>query len=252
MRQLVARLKPSNGFSHILHPILVTLLPIIIFILVRLNNVVFIQLALAVILLSKWRMFAVRPRYWPTNIRANAVDIIVGFSTVVFMIHTTSSLWQLVWVVVYATWLVGVKPVSNVLGVSLQATVAQLFGLMAIFLEWPAAPLYGLVAGTGIVCYVSARHFFDSFEESYSRLLSYTWGYFAAALTWLLGHWLMFYGVLSQPTLLLTIIGYGIATLYYLDHYDRLSKLLRRQFVFIMLAIVVAVLALSNWSDKII
>src|SRR5579864_2531706 len=98
MRQLLDKFKPANGFSRILHLVLVCILPIAVFVLVRVN---FFQLALAIILLSKWRMFAVRPRYWPTNIRANGVDIIVGLVTVVFMIHTTSALWQLVWAAVY-------------------------------------------------------------------------------------------------------------------------------------------------------
>jgi hypothetical protein len=141
---------------------------------------------------------------------------------------------------------------ATVLGVSSQAMLAQLFGLMAIFLEWPSAPLYGLVAASGLVCYICARHFFDGYEEPYSKLLSYTWAYFAAALTWLLGHWLLFYGLFAQPTVLLTVIGYGIAALYYFDHNDRLSKLLQRQFVFIMLAIIILILSLSNWGDKIV
>jgi hypothetical protein len=219
-----------------------------VFVLVRLN---FFQLALAIIVLSKWRMFAVKPRYWPANIRANGIDIIVGFSVVLFMIHSSGSLWQLMWALVYIVWLVAIKPITNVLGTSSQAMTGQLFGLMALFLEWPAAPLYGLVAGAGIICYASARHFFDSYDEPYSRLLSYTWAYFAAALTWLLGHWLLYYGLLAQPTLILTVIGYGLAVLYYFDHTDRLSKLMQRQFLFVMLAIIVIVLSLSNWTNKI-
>src|SRR3984957_302108 len=98
MRQQLARLKPAEGFSHVLHLVLVVLLPIVVFIFVRIH---FVQLAVAVIILSKWRMFAVRPRYWPANIRANAVDIIVGVSAVIFMSQTSSSLWQLLWAVFY-------------------------------------------------------------------------------------------------------------------------------------------------------
>jgi hypothetical protein len=43
-----------------------------------------------------------------------------------------------------------------------------------------------------------------------------------------------------------------MAVIYYLDHHDRLSKGLRRQFVFIMLAIVLVVLTFSDWGDKIV
>jgi hypothetical protein len=55
---------------------------------------------------------------------------------------------------------------------------------------------------------------------------------------------------LSQPALLLTVLGVGMGTLYYLDETDRLSLLLRRQFVFIMVAVVVVVLIFSDWGDK--
>jgi hypothetical protein len=249
MRQFIEKLKPSNGFSHFVHLFLVILLPLLVLILVRIN---FFQLALAIILLSKWRMFAVKPRYWPANIRANGVDIIIGVSVVLFMIHTNDLLWQVVWATAYIAWLTVVKPMATVLGISAQAMLAQLFGLMAIFLEWPSAPLYVLVVAGGLICYICARHFFDGYEEPYSKLLSYTWAYFAAALTWLLGHWLLFYGQFAQPTILLTVIGYGIAALYYFDHNDRLSKLLQREFIFIMLAIIILILSLSNWGNKIV
>jgi len=202
------------------------------------------------IIISKWRMFAVRPRYWLANFRANGVDIMVGLSAVVFMASTSSNLWQLVWVLLYGAWLVVLKPGSSTLQISLQAVVAQAVALMAIFLGWGDAPAYLLVLMCWLVCYLCARHFFTSFDEPYTSLYAHTWAYFASALTWVLSHWLLFYGVLAQPTLLLTVIGYGLAALYYLEQMDRLSILLRRQFVFIMVAVVVVVLVFSDWVDK--
>ena len=240
-------LKPKSGFSHLFHLLLTALLPAILFVLVRMR---FIQLAALLILLSKWRMFAVRPRYWPANVRANAVDLMVGISAVIFMAHSNSAAWQLVWAVAYGSWLIFLKPGASVLKVSLQAMVGQLCGLIALFIGWGTAPLIGLVVLAWLICYLSARHFFTSFDEPYGPLYAHTWGYFAAALTWLLGHWLLFYGVLAQPILLLAVIGYGLATLYYLEHNDRLSLLLRRQFVFIMVAVVIVVLVFSDWGDK--
>lgn len=195
-------------------------------------------------------MFAVRPRFWPANIRANAVDIIVGVAILEFMVHVNSGWGQILWAITYAVWLLVLKPASGTLLVSLQAFVGLLFGLMALF-GWPA-PLYALVAISGLVGYLAARHFFDNFDEPYAKMLSYLWGYFAAALTWVLGHWLLFYGSISQPTLLLVVIGYGLASLYYFVHSDRVSALIRRQFIFIMIAIVVIVLAFSDWGNKIV
>src|ERR1700722_11517154 len=100
-QQLITKFKPASGLAHAFHVGLVAVLPLILYILVRVVRADFFQLALAIILLSKWRMFAVRRRYWPANIRANDIDIIVGVSAVIFMSQTSSSLWQLLWAVFY-------------------------------------------------------------------------------------------------------------------------------------------------------
>jgi hypothetical protein len=67
-----------------------------------------------------------------------------------------------------------------------------------------------------------------------------------------LGHWLLFYGVIAQPTILLLALGYGLAALYYLDHFDKLTASIQRQFIFVMMAIVFIVLVFSNWGNKIV
>ena len=249
MRALVAKIKPANGFSYLAHLLILTLLPIALFILVRVH---FIQLAFILIVLSKWRMFAVRPRFWPANIRANSIDIILGFSVLALMIHSDTALGQIIWVALYVVWLTIIKPGSTILMTSIQSGISFLLGLSALYLAWGSEPLYTLVFLTGFICYLAARHFFDSFDEPYAKLLSYLWGYFGASMMWLLGHWLLFYGVVAQPTLLLVVLGYGLSALYYLDHFDRLSTMIRRQFVFIMVAVVVVVFTLSNWGDKIV
>ena len=197
-------------------------------------------------------MFAVRPRFWPANIRANSVDLIVGLSIVLFMSHSSTVLLQLGWASLYAVWLIFIKPASGLLMSSTQAIIAQACGLSAIYLVWAAAPTVVLTLATGMVCFLSARHFLDSFDEPYARMLAYFWGYYGAAMAWLLSHWLLYYGLIAQITLLLSTLGYGLAVLYYLDHNDRLSKGMRRQFIFIMVAIVLVVLAFSDWGDKVV
>jgi hypothetical protein len=247
MNKLASAIRPKSGFAHFVHLLLTVLLPILIYILVRID---FAPLAASLVILIKWGMFAVRPRYWPANIRANGVDIMYGLSTVVFMTSTGSVSWQIAWAVSYGLWLLFIKPGSNVLYVSLQAGISQLAALTAVFLKFGDAPLVVLVFACWLVCYICARHFFSSFDEPYSSLYAHTWGYFAAALVWVLGHWLLFYGVLAQPTLILTVMGYGLAALYYLDSEGRLSTMLRRQFIWMMVAIIVVVLTFSDWGDK--
>ncbi len=247
MSLLTQKLKPTSGLPHLFHLILLVSLPIVAFVLVRLN---FVQIALVIVALSKWRMFSVRPRFWLTNIRSNSVDLIVGLSIVLFMGHSGNMLVQLLWTAFYVGWLLVIKPAGGMFMTSMQAFIAQFFGLTALYLIWAAGPIIGLTFLTGEICFFAARHFLDNFEEPYARMLAYFWGYFAAALAWLFSHMLLFYGPVAQPTLLLSTLGYGLAVIYYLDHNDRLSKGVRRQFIFIMLAIVLVVLVFSGWGDK--
>lgn len=207
-------------------------------------------LAVAVVLLSKWRMFAVRPRYWLANILANGVDILVGISIVAFMASTPSVWWQLTWALIYALWLVFLKPRSDVLSVSSQAMLAQLAGLSALYIKFGDLPLVGLVAGTWVITYISARHFFASFDESHSSMMANIWGYFSACLAFILGHWLLFYGSMAQIVLLLTVIGYSVAALYYLETKGRLTDLTKKYLLGIMTAILLIIIVLSNWTGE--
>src|SRR5579884_3561365 len=141
MRPILLKIKPTSGFAYFLHLLLVLILPVAVYILVSLN---FVQLALSIIVLSKWRMFAVRPRFWAANVRANAIDLMVGISIVAYMTHTQSPLVRLIWAAVYAFWLLVIKPSSSIPYVTGQAFIGQLFALMALYLAWANGPLYGI------------------------------------------------------------------------------------------------------------
>ncbi len=236
MKPLVKKIKPVKGYAHLAHVLLNVALPVLAFVFVRSS---FAWLAIALVLLSKWRMFAVRPRFWGANIRANAIDIVVGLSMVAFMIQTNNDWARLGYAVAWAVWLVVLKPRSSVLFVSIQALVGYAAGLMAIFSVWGQSALICLVLAVGFLSYFVAHHFLYSFDEPHKGLLAYVWAYFGSALTWILGHWLVFYLVIAQPTIILASLGLVISTLYYLDHFDRLSTLVRRQIIFVGFALVV-------------
>jgi hypothetical protein len=152
-------------------------------------------------------MFAVRPRFWVVNVRANAIDIIIGVSTLAFMTATTNELVQLCWAILWAGWLIVIKPRADTLWVSLQALIGFAAGLSALFLTWDHAPLFVLVGVAGLLCFFAAHHFFYSFDEPYTRMLAYFWAYFGAALVWVLGHWLLL--TLVQPWCGCSVIGYS-------------------------------------------
>lgn len=239
------KIKPVRGFSHAFHIVLKVLLPVLAYILVRID---FVGLAILLILIAKWRIFAVQPRYWVVNVVSNGVDLMVGISLVLFMANTSVVWWQLFWMVVYAGWLVWLKPRSDVLSVSAQAMIGQLLGLAALYLKFGDASLLVLVAGTWAITYLAARHFLTSFEEPLTALIAHVWAYFAAGLAFVLGHWLLYYGSVAQIIVILTTIGYGLAALYYLDASQRLTDRLNRQLFFFMCAILVIVFLLSDWT----
>ncbi len=191
MKALPGKIKPTKGFSHIFYQALNIGLPILAYILVRID---FVAIAIILILLSKWRMFAVRPRYWIANIISNGVDIMVAVSLVLFMATTSVVWWQLLWTILYMAWLIWLKPRYDVLSVSAQAMVGQLLGLSVLYLKFGDSSIVGLVAGTWLVTYLSARHYLTSFEENHGPLLAHIWAYFAASLAFILAHWLLFYG----------------------------------------------------------
>lgn len=247
MRRAVEKIKPASGFSRIIHWTLVAVMPVLALVFVRWS---ILPLAYGIVILSKWRMFAVRPRHWPAHIRVNAVDIIAGLSFVVFMAQAPSTAWQMIWLIVFEIWLLFIKPKSKIFWTSIQAALAQFSGLTALYLLWGRSSLLILVIVSWAICYLSARHFFSSFDEPLGSMMSHIWGYIAAALTWVLGHWLLYYGFLAQPVLMLSILSYGMASLYYLENNDKLSNLVKREILLIMSAIIIVIILFSSWGDK--
>lgn len=247
MRPLLHRIKPASGVAPLLHVGFRIALPIALFILTA--SSIGIWLPLLVVFLSKWRIFAVRPRFWPANLRANAVDIMVGVSVVVFMDQTDSIGLRLLWAALFTVWLLFIKPRSGIFYISLQAGIGQFVALMALFLAWSDGPVIGLLLAVGLICYLSARHFFDSYSEPYAKMLSYLWGYFGAALIWVLSHMLVIYpkdeGLIAQPTLFLSVIGYTLGAVYYLEHFDKLSLTVKRELLYLCIgAVLILVVSL--------
>jgi hypothetical protein len=237
-------MKPKKGLANVFHIILTLLLPLLVYVLVAMH---FALAAVVLVLISKWRMFAVKPRHWPANIRANAIDIIVGLSLIVFMMTAVqggSQLLPIVWAVAYAVWLLFIKPGSQVLSVSGQAMIGQFLGMTALFLRFGGVQAGILVVAGWGICYLTARHFLASFDEPQTRFFSYLWGYFGATVIWILSHYLLSRGVFFQPVLLINVIGFGLATLYYMHETDRLSTFYQRQITFIILSVVVILVIL--------
>lgn len=248
--KILYKLRPTSGASHIVHMLFNTMLPLAALLFVRLEVV---YLAIGVVLLSKWRMFAVRPRYWLPNLRSNLIDIFVGLSVIGFM-NGTSTFWvQILWTVFYAFWLVWLKPKSQQVAVMAQALIAQTIVLISFYGAYGgnnSNALFVYMIVVWVVCYASARHFLGAFEEPLIRPISHIWAWFGATMAWVTGHWVVQYLFLPQIALILTVLGYGLATMYYLDKNDKLKAATRSQLIGFMGLLMLIIIIFSDWKDK--
>lgn len=247
MKQLARKLKPAEGYSSVLYILLRAVLPILVLFITAAG---FPLIAAALVLLSKWRMLAVRPRYWIPNIRANLVDIFIGLSVIVFIAGTNLVVTQVAWTAFYIVWLVWIKPRSDSLWVMVQALLAQALALVAFYRADPEQSLLVGILVTWLICYASARHFFGAFEEPLTRSLTQVWAWFGAVMAWILGHWVIEYLFLPQLALVLTVVGYSLATLYYLNQSEKLKAATRRQLIVVMGLLLLIIVVFSDWQDK--
>lgn len=156
-------------------------------------------LAIGLVLISKWRVLAVRPRYWLAHIETNTVDIIVSIGVVLLMYLAGQSnaqsavVVQLFLAVLYALWLLILKPRSKRTYVVAQAAVSVVVGTMAIAsisYEWPSSLV---VVVMWVIGYAGARHVLSAYSEKSIRQLSLIWGFIFAEIGWLLYHWTIAY-----------------------------------------------------------
>lgn len=147
-------------------------------------------LAVMLVLMSKWRVLAVRPRFWWTNIQANMVDIVVGVSIVTLMYLPQLAVGaQVALTILYILWLLVLKPRSGRKYMKLQSLMAIFLGVTALYsisYEWP---VFLVVLFMIIIGYSSARHFLYSYEEQQMVFLSAIWGLVFAQIGWLAYYW---------------------------------------------------------------
>jgi hypothetical protein len=240
-------IKPSSSGSQIVYYLLNIGLPILMLGLVLAELP---AMAAFLVILSKWRMIVVRPRYWIPNLRANSVDLFVGLSTVVFMAGTMELWVKIFWTLLYIGWLVWLKPKSNQSAVMAQALIAQLMALVAFYQAFNIHSITTGVLVVSLICYLSARHYFGAFDEPLTRQYSAVWAWFAASLTWVLGHWFLVFVVIPQNTLIITLVGYSIAFMYYLNSNNKLTTALKQQFVVLIGILIFVILFFADWQDK--
>lgn len=153
-------------------------------------------LAFALVLLSKWRILAVRPRYWFANIQANLVDLIVSVSIIVLLYAAGGALaTQILLTALYIAWLLYVKPQSKRTFVAIQAGTATFLGVLALMIISYDYIASLVVLVMWLIGYSAARHVLSSYEEPHRSFYSLVWGLVMAELGWLSYHWTFAYAI---------------------------------------------------------
>lgn len=220
--ELLKSVRRRSFLSEVAYIILNITLAIMLLVLVLVVNVPWP--ALGLVLLSKWRIFAVRSRYWAANIRANLVDVIVGISMVVFLYSANGDLpTQIALTAMYIAWLLFLKPKSKRSYVAAQAMVGMIFGIGAIVQLSPDLSASVVVALSWLVAYSAARHILSVQHESHINFLSLLWGFVIAEIMWLAYHWTIGYQVsetlqLSQVVIIIAALSF-LAERIYVSHH---------------------------------
>lgn len=180
-------------------------------------------LAYLVVILSKWRALAVRPRFWVANIRTNLLDMLVGLSVVTLLWQNTGHMVvQIVITVLFALWLVLLKPLSKRRWIIIQAGIAQFVGVMALFFVAHTIPSTFVVLLAWLIGFMSARHIVNSYNNEYEDVtMSAIWGVVLAEIAWLMHHWTIAYTTFNIPqiSIIITLLGYAALVVYdYLYH----------------------------------
>lgn len=173
-------------------------------------------LGLLLVLLSKWRVFAVRGRYLWLNIKSNLVDMIVGVSVVLLTYYAGASLMpvDILLAIFYCVWLLFIKPMS-----SEKATLAQ--SLIAVFLGMSAAAIMAanldaivVVLVAFLVGYAASRHVLVQSSDKDFTLTTLVCGLVFAEVAWLCQSWAIIYtfsesGIrIPQIAIILTIFAF--------------------------------------------
>ena len=216
--------------------------------------------AFALVLLSKWRILAVRPRYWLAHIQANMVDLIVSVSFVILLYAAghapldRAMIVQIVLMVLYAAWLLLLKPRAKRSYVVAQAGMALFVGTVALYglaYSWPSSLV---VIVMFIIGYSSARHVLSAYSDSEVTFMSLIWGFVIAQMGWLAFHWTIAYSVplvdgIKLPQIAVIILGLSFLAERIYASYDRHGVVRGGDIIlpaFLSLGLIAVVLVLFN------
>lgn len=173
-------------------------------------------LGILLVLVSKWRIFAVRSRYIWLNLKSNLVDLIVGTSIVLISYYSGSALLPVHFVLmaVYTIWLLFIKPQSSEAANLAQSLIAVFLGVTASTFLAANTNSVVVVVLAFLVGYAASRHVLAQTADKDFTLTTLVCGLIFAEVAWLADSWAIVYtfgqtGIrVPQVAIILTIFAF--------------------------------------------
>jgi hypothetical protein len=181
--------------------------------------------AIALVVVSKYRIFAVKPRFWIPNLLSNLTDFIFCAGIVILTwgagqtgVENWALVYQLILTTIYAAWLIILKPLTKPAPVLSQAGISQFVGLMALFsvADYIAAPLVVLICFC--IGFSVARHVLMLHKEPQYTIIALMWAMLVSELSFISYHWTIIYGFglvkVPEIAVIVTILAFVIERFY--------------------------------------
>lgn len=173
-------------------------------------------LGILLVLVSKWRIFAVRSRYILLNLKSNLVDLIVGISIVLISYYSGSTLLPVHFILMtfYVSWLLFIKPRSSETATLAQSLIAVFLGITASTFLTTTTNSVVTVLLAFLVGYAASRHVLVQTNDKDFTLTTLVCGLIFAEVAWLSNSWAIVYtfgqtGIrLPQAAIILTIFAF--------------------------------------------
>lgn len=173
-------------------------------------------LGLILVFMSKWRIFAVRARYFILNLQSNLVDLIVGISVVLLAYFAGPSflIVDLLLMVFYSSWLLFIKPLSSENATLAQSLIAVFFGISATTIMSANLDATIMVILAFLIGYAASRHVLIQSNDKNYVLTTLVCGLVFGEIAWLCHSWNIIYtfgntGIrIPQLAIILTIFAF--------------------------------------------
>ncbi len=214
MADFVILRRSRNAFSSLLHVILNVALAVSSIYITWSTGSPLIGIIL--VFLSKWRMLAVRPRYWELNIKSNLVDLIVG-NSIVLIAYCSGRVFlpvHVILMVLYSLWLIVIKPRSSESAANIQSLAAIVFGTIALVLMTASANSIFMAIGGFIIGYAAARHILVQGDGKDYNTIILAGAIISAEICWLCHSWLIVYSftgsgiIIPQLSIIMAIVAF--------------------------------------------